>query len=125
MNGTASLFEMEQRNSTLIISPQANLSELEFEAINEAVEAAMKILDQSTIKDVILDCTHSDYFGSTALGFFVRLWKRVKERKGRMVLCHLSPHERDILQAAQLDKLWPVHDSREDAMKALHGAPRE
>jgi hypothetical protein len=30
---------------------------------------------------------------ATALAFFVRIWKRVRRRKGRMAFCNVSDHE--------------------------------
>jgi len=37
-----------------------------------------------------------------------------------MAFCNLSPHERDILAAVELDRLWPLCDSREEALQMVN-----
>ena len=67
----------------------------------------------------IMDFHKTDYYGSTALGFFVKLWKRVRERNGRMIFCNVSEQEREILTVMRLDKLWAIRASRDEARQAL------
>jgi anti-anti-sigma factor len=68
---------------------------------------------------VVLDFRKTDYYGSTALGFFVKLWKRVRDRDGRMAFCGVSDHEREILRVTHLDGMWPICSSREEAVQAV------
>jgi anti-anti-sigma factor len=68
-----------------------------------------------------MDFHKTDYYGSTALAFFLKLWKRVRNRNGRMAFCNISDHEREILTVTQLDRLWPIYLSREEATKAVKG----
>jgi anti-anti-sigma factor len=57
---------------------------------------------------VVLDFSRTDFYGSTALASFVRLWKRASGHGGRMAFCCVSQHEREILAVTRLDSLWPV-----------------
>jgi stage II sporulation protein AA (anti-sigma F factor antagonist) len=75
------------------------------------------------IKNVVVDLCRTDYCGSTALGLIVRLWRRVRQNGGRMALCNLSEHEREIFAIAKLDSLWPICLSREDALQAIELMP--
>ena len=68
-----------------------------------------------------LDFHKTDYYGSTALGFFVKLWKRVREYIERMAFCGVSDHEREILKVTNLEGLWPICPLREEALKAVQG----
>jgi hypothetical protein len=38
-------------------------------------------LNGTDIKNVVLDFHKTDYYGVTALGFFVKLWKKVMQKK--------------------------------------------
>jgi hypothetical protein len=38
-----------------------------------------------------------------------------------MAFCGVSDHEREILKVTKLDGLWPICDSREEALKAVQG----
>lgn len=112
----AKVFAMEERKDVLIISPQTNLSEIEFEMIYKETVAVLDAIDASGIRHVILDFKKTDYFGSSALGFFVRLWKRARERGGKLILCYLSRHEVEILRTTQLDEVWTKCPTLEDAL---------
>jgi anti-anti-sigma factor len=117
------LFEVEQDGDVLVVTPTADLRELYYRDIEEG---AGGILDRlgAGVRGVVLDFHRTDYYGSTALGFFLRLWKRVSENGGRMAFCNVSEHEREVLAVTRLDTLWPICGSREEALKAV-GTPRQ
>ena len=54
-----------------------------------------------------------------ALGFFVKLWKRIRKVDGSMAFCNVSAHEQEVLRVTRLDTLWPVCTSREQAVEQL------
>jgi anti-anti-sigma factor len=114
-------FEVEREDQTLIITPRADLRELDFRAIEAGASDILRLLGNGTIKNVVLDFHKTGYYGSTALGFFVKLWKRVRECDGRMAFCAVSELEREILKVTKLDGLWPICPSRTEALKAVHG----
>ena len=78
------------------------------------------LFKDETIKNVVIDFHRSDYFGSTALGFFVRLWKRVTMRNGRMAFCNLSQHGAEILRITKLDAYWPICKTRAEALAIMN-----
>ena len=119
MSGEANLFTMEQQDETMILSPIKNLSELELSFLDHEIRAVMRQLDQSACRNVLLDFINTDYYGSTALGFFLVLWKRVRDKDGQMAFCHVSSHEREILQLTKLDSLWPICATRQEALDAF------
>lgn len=116
-----SAFEVEREGQTLIVTARTDLRELDYAQIEAGARDILHLLGNGTIKNVILDFHKTDYYGTTALGFFVKLWKRVRDRGGRMAFCGVSSHEREILQVTNLDGLWPICSSREEALKAVQG----
>ena len=113
------LFSMEEDGETLILAPVANLSELELSFFDGEIRAVIDHLDSSGHRNIILDFAGTDYYGSTALGFFLKLWKRVRSLDGKMAFCNVSPHEREVLRLMCLDTLWPICDTRKEATEAL------
>src|ERR1022692_2177355 len=113
------IFEIEQENDTIIVVPTVDLREIEYQRIEEGARKVLDLLNGSGVKSVVLDFHKTDYYGSTALGFFVKLWKRVRSRNGRMAFCNVSDHEREILQITALDQLWPICSSRIEALEAV------
>ena len=113
------LFDISQVEQTLILSPVANLSELELSSFDDAIRTVMQQLESLGFRNVLLDFTGTDYYGSTALGFFIKLWKRVRSIDGSMVFCNVSSHEREVLELTRLDTLWTICDTRDDALAFL------
>jgi anti-sigma B factor antagonist len=114
-----SIFEVEQEGDTILIVPMANLRELDYQRIEAGAKDVLDLFTNPAIKNVILDFRETDYYGSTALGFFVKLWQRVRKRTGRMAFRNVSNHEKEILQIAHLNRLWPIYSSRSEALQAL------
>jgi anti-anti-sigma factor len=113
------VFGVEQKNSTAIVTPLADLRELDYERIERGAAEILKLLNGTGVTNVVLDFQNTDYCGSTALGFFVKLWKRVRMQNGRMAFCNMSDHEKEILQITKLDHLWPICSSRSEAMETV------
>jgi len=112
----AGIFDIEQKEDTIIVVPNLDLRELDYQRIEEGASRIFDLLNDTGVKNVVLDFYKTDYYGSTALGFFVKLWKRVSHRSGRMAFCNVSDHEREILQITKLDQLWPLCSSRREAL---------
>ena len=117
-----SVFDFDHLGGTLILIPNVDLRELEFDALEAGSAELFNQLDSETVRNVIIDFHKNDYYGSTALAFFVKFWKRVKSRGGQMVFCSVSTHEREILELTNLTSLWPVCETREDAEKLIAAA---
>jgi anti-anti-sigma factor len=115
------IFEIKREGDTLILTPVTNLGELAYEGIESGAGDVLDLLNNSSVKNVVLDFHRTDYCGTTALGFFLKLWKRVRNRDGHLAFCNVSDHEREILQLTKLDHLWAICGSREEAMQAVRG----
>ncbi len=113
------LFRFEQDEHTLVLTPTRNLSELELVSIDDTVHDVLQTFDANGVLNLVFDFGGTEYYGSTALGMFITLWKRVHESGGRMVFCNLSAHEQATLELTHLDQLWAICHSREDALAEL------
>jgi anti-sigma B factor antagonist len=121
MNDTEHLFELERHGETVIVVPTVDLREFEFQQIEEQAQEVLSLLSNGDAKNVIVDFSRTDYYGSTALGFFVKLWKRVRAKDGRMAFCNVSQNEQEILDVTHLDRLWSICSNREEALKVVEG----
>jgi anti-anti-sigma factor len=119
MTAAARAFEVELDGQTLIVTPVRDLRELGFLDLEAGAQEVLHLLESGKFKNVVLDFHKTDYYGSTALAFFVKVWKRVKDCNGRMAFCGLSPHEREVLEVTRLAGLWPICSSRETALEAV------
>jgi anti-anti-sigma factor len=120
MNATADVFEVERAGHTAVVVLQGDLRELDWREIQDGGAEVQRALTDPGIRHLILDLSHTDYCGSTALGIFAGFWRTVRGRKGRLVLCHVSERVREALAVLRLDTLWPIYPSRAEALSALN-----
>lgn len=116
---TNSVFDFERSGNTLFLIPKTDLRELEFDALEAGAADVFKALSLEAINNVVIDFHKTDYYGSTALAFFVKFWKRIKSRGGKMIFCNVSAHEHEILVLTNLISLWPICKTRQDAVDLL------
>jgi len=76
-------------------------------------------LDSDAIKNVIIDLGEVPYFGSTVLEWMSLVWKRVKVKGGKLAIARPSQIGREVLDAARLQRLWKIFDTREEALASL------
>lgn len=110
---------LDWREDLVIITLGRDLGEFAFYEFKEEIEAAERKFEVAHERHVIINCRDTDYFGSSAMGFFARLWKQVRLRGGGMVFCELSEHEKELLNVAGLDTLWPARSTLEQAISAI------
>ena len=122
MDSAANVFEIERQGDTVIVTPVMNLGEFAFHEVESEAATVLSLLDKGDVKNVVLDFHRTDHYGSTALGFFIKLLKRVRSLNGRMALCNVSAHEMDILRLLKLDKVWPICTSRDEALAVVRTA---
>jgi anti-anti-sigma factor len=119
------IFAIERADDVILLVPRSDLRELDYQRIESGAREVLQLLEQESIKKVLLDFSNTDYYGSTALAFFVKLWKRIKVRQGQLAFCNVSAHEKEILKITGLDRLWPICSTRAEGLRILknQGAP--
>ncbi len=119
MSSAGNSFETERVGETLVMVPQDNLNELHIEQFQQVIGQVLEQIESHEVRHIVLDFNRTEYYGSSALGVFVKLWKHVRDADGNMAFCHVSPYEREILAVTRLDKLWTICTTREDALAAV------
>jgi anti-anti-sigma factor len=113
------VFEVDREGETVIMTPRGPWPNLDWqEGQTWAGEAALGVLE-ARAKNVVVDLRGAEGFGPAALGLFLRLWKGVRDREGRMVLCNASRGTTGLLRATSLDCVWPLCPTREAALAAV------
>ena len=113
------MFEVQMQGDTAVVTPQKDLREFDFGEIELEGTEILRLLDSRTARNLVIDFRNTDYYGSTALSFFVKLWKRVRANGGQMVFCNVSAHELEILELTHLNTLWSLCNSQDEAMKLI------
>jgi anti-anti-sigma factor len=110
----------ELQDKVLVITPLfTTYSTLHEPGLEREWTAIEEQLDAPTTKHVIIDLGEIPYFGSTVLEWMSLVWKRVKVNGGKLAIARPSAIGREVLDAARLQRLWNIFDTREEALASL------
>jgi anti-anti-sigma factor len=97
----------------------------EFEQLDELHldDLTQVVLDAANAADpplVVVDLSHTRFFGSGFIEVLFRAWHRLHGREGgRLGLCGLTPYCREVIDVTHLDRLWSIYATREEAVGGL------
>ncbi|HUG90562.1 MAG TPA: STAS domain-containing protein [Planctomycetaceae bacterium] len=97
-----------------------NLDEHALETLREAVLEAAQHADPPRL---VLDLSHTKFFGSAFIELLFRAFSRVNEHEGGIfALSGLTEYCAEVITVTHLDRLWQIHPTRDAAVKALSGS---
>jgi anti-sigma B factor antagonist len=65
---------------------------------------------------VVVDLSATTVIDSTSLGVLLGAMKRLREQRGRIRLVVPRPELRRIFEITMLDRIFPLHETKEDAL---------
>jgi len=116
--GRLQVFHTETQSSTLVVVPLGNISSLSGDVVQSDLECILAEFDQRRATSAVVDFCHVSYFGSVMLAAVQMIWKRVRSLEGKLGLCNVSQVGREILHVSKFDSIWPIYDSRQEALEA-------
>lgn len=114
------ILPVERLGDTLLVTPHGDLGGYSPHAFHAEYQRVQDLLDDSSIKNLIIDLGGSRYFGSEMVGALVAMRQKVADR-GRAVITDVSDDTLVGLEMVKADRLFELYDSRS---KALHDVPR-
>lgn len=73
---------------------------------------------------VVVDMSHTKFFGSSFIEILFRIWNRLHAKPGgQFAISGLSPYCAEVLKITHLDSLWRVFPTREEAVRTLSSRP--
>ncbi len=111
-----------QREGGLItVVPLKRITDFPESEVQEQCEGILEQIENPNIETVILDMSAVSYFGSTMIKWMVSVWKKLRDRQGKFIVCNLSPVGLEILETARFDKIWSIAKSKSDALMIARG----
>lgn len=95
------------------------VSSLADRSVLQELEEVRTELRQGGQLSLVIDLTKATYFGSSLLEAIRILWNDLSARGGRIALCNPSDVGREVLQIAKFDHVWPLVNSRDEAIKLV------
>jgi anti-anti-sigma factor len=95
-----------------------HLDSSEFDRLNEAL---LGLFDEteSAPKGWVIDFSAVRYIGSAMLGLMVNFRQHVKNHKGKLVLCGVSPRLEEIIRTCCMDRLFLIAKTRQEALRSV------
>jgi len=84
----------------------------------EFKERMVKVIEDGK-KHVVVDLAKATFIDSTTLGVLVGGVKRLRPQGGSLTLVCTDPNICKIFEITGLDRVFSIHDSREDALSTL------
>ncbi len=110
---------IERHGDVTIMIPSPALESVDPGLVENASELMLEPLRNDLVPLIVIDLSRVDFFGSTFLSVLLRCWKQAQSRGGLMVLAGVSARARELLRVTSLDMVWPIYDSRREAIEAL------
>jgi anti-sigma B factor antagonist len=82
------------------------------------LRARLRVAIEDGARNVILDLSDSAFVDSTSLGVLLGGMRRLREHDGQIHLVVPRPDIRRIFEITLLDRIFPLYDSRQDALAA-------
>ena len=89
---------------------------LDIQEFDRLIEAVLGAIDRDRQGAWVVDLAGMEHVGSASLGLLVNIRQHVKESRGRLVLCGLSPRLLQVFQTCCMERLFRIVRTREEAI---------
>ncbi len=113
------LFQTTTAGPVLIVELLGVVSSLADNAVLQELEEVRTELREGGRTALVIDLAASAYFGSSMLEAIRILWNDLSVVGGRIALCNASEVGREVLEIAKFDKVWPLVNSRSEAIQLV------
>lgn len=115
----AHVFDVESRPDALVITPKRKIGNLTEAPVQAEWQEILNRISEGKIRHVVFDLKLVPYLGSSMIEAILLVWKRIRSRAGRLVVCNVSETAREVLELSNLPAIWSIYNTREDAIASL------
>ena len=113
------MFTIERHGDLTIITATRSLETIEFGLEEQVADMVLSPLRGQENPLIVFDLSQADNFGSMFLALLIRCWKLAMSQGGTMALSGVTDRTRELLRVTALDMVWPMYESKREAMEAL------
>ena len=119
MNPSDSL-QVSVQSSVTVISTGASYENLDDSILWELKAAILDAVNDAEPPLVVIDLSNTKFFGSAFIEILFRAANRLKSRVGgEFVIAGLTEYCLEVIRLMNLDKIWEIHDSVDEAVSVL------
>ncbi len=118
--GTLKVVKLGEITVVVFGPAQRRLDEVGLEDIRRQL---VEIAEAAAPPWLILDLAATEFFGSSFIDVLFRVWKRVKAQPtGKFAISGLHEYCREVLEITQVDRLFSLYATRDEAVEAMSAA---
>ena len=117
-------FNIERHGEIAVVTPSAKVEEMHETMIEQAARMVIQSLKSDPPAGIVVDLSQVTYFGSVFVSFLLRLAILQARKHGSEIVLAGAPAKpaRELLKLLDLETLWAIYDTRQEAMDALGGS---
>lgn len=87
--------------------------------LSVSIESELDALIDSGSNNLILEISKVEYLSSSGIRVFINMMRKIKDKNGRLVLASVPDVIKKILKTVDLEDLFEVFDSVDDALASF------
>lgn len=112
--------QVVRQNNVTVVALGPEYENLDESTLDEIREVVLDAAAQADPPLVVLDLSHTKFFGSAFIEILFRAWNRMNGRAGgRFAISGLTPYCAEVIEVTHLDRLWAIFKTRDEAVRAL------
>jgi anti-sigma B factor antagonist len=115
-------FRIERHGEIAVVTPSPKVEEMHETLIEQAAKMVVSALREDPPAGIVIDLTKVNYVGSVFVSFLLRCHMLAKKHGSEIVLAGASEPARELFRLLDLETLWAIYDTRQDAIEALGGS---
>lgn len=115
-------FRIERHGEIAVVIPSPKVEEMHETMIQQAANMVVSSLMDDPPEGIVVDLSNVNYFGSVFVSFLLRCHMRAKKQGSEIVLAGASEPARELLHLLDLETLWAIYPTRQEAIEALSGS---
>ena len=115
-------FNIERHGEIAVVTPSAKVEEMHETMIEQAARMVIQSLKADPPAGIVVDLSQVTYFGSVFVSFLLRCHSQARKHGSEIVLAGASEPARELLKLLDLETLWALYDTRQQAIDALGGS---
>ena len=115
-------FRVERHGDIAVVIPSPEVESMHENLIQQAAQMVLAPLKEDPPAGLVIDLTRVNYFGSVFLSFLLRCHMLAKKHGSEIVLAGASEPARELFRLLDLETLWAIYDTRQEAIEALGGS---
>jgi anti-anti-sigma factor len=115
-------FLLERHGDVAVIIPSPEVESMSENLIQPAAQLVLGPLKEDPPVGLVVDLGQVKFVGSVFLSILLRFHLPMKKLGIDMVLAGVNDRIRYVLRQTNLDTLWAIYDTRDEALRALGGS---